>query len=62
MELFEGRVSTKRLIFLLMDYIRHPRIKLARVTFPRNEIFDATVASLPRLQYAIDIEVFVAGL
>ena len=31
--------------------IGNPRIKLARVTLPRNEIFDATVASLPRLEY-----------
>ena len=32
------------------------------VTFPRNEIFDTTVATLPRPEYAIDIELFVVGL
>jgi len=56
------RVTVKRLVFSLTDDIRHPRIKFARITFPRNEIFDATVAALPRPEYVIDIEVFVIEL
>ena len=58
----EGRVTEKRLTFSLTDDIRHPQIKFARVTFPRNEIFDRTVAALPRPEYPIDIEVFVVGI
>ena len=42
--------------------IGNTRIELAWVTLPRNEIFDATVASLPRLEYAIYMEVIVVGL